>query len=224
MAGTGDALALWIAARALRSATAAPAPTPTPAPSPTPTPAPSPAPKAGVSALVAPVSGTVKIKVPGAKSFAPLGQAQTIPLGSELDTVAGRVRLGTAQPSGAVETADFFSGRFTVKQLKDPKVKGGLLTELALRGPLAKCKKVKKKKASTSAVAKKRRLWGDGKGRFRTKGTYSAATVRGTRWLVEDRCDRTITKVSRGVVEVRDAVRKKTVVVKAGKSYTAKRR
>jgi hypothetical protein len=224
MAATGDALALWIAARTVRTASAAPAPTPTPTPSaaPSPTPTPGPTPKAGVSALVSRVSGTVTIKVPGAKRFAPLGAAQTIPLGSEIDTGAGRVRLGTAQPSGAVQTADFFEGRFKVGQVKDPKVKGGLLTEVALRGTIAKCKK--KRKASTSAAAKKRRLWGDGKGRFRTKGTYSAATVRGTRWLVEDRCDRTLTRVARGVVEVRDTVRKKTVVVKAGKSYTAKRR
>ena len=31
---------------------------------------------------------------------------------------------------------------------------------------------------------KSRKLWGDGKGKFRTKGRYAAATVRGTRWLV----------------------------------------
>jgi hypothetical protein len=49
-----------------------------------------------------------------------------------------------------------------------------------------------------------RRLWGDGYGRFRTAGRYSAATVRGTRWLVEDRCDGTVTRVKRGQVAVED--------------------
>ena len=42
-----------------------------------------------------------------------------------------------------------------------------------------------------SAAQKKpktRKLWGDGKGKFRTKGRYAAATVRGTRWLVQDTC------------------------------------
>ena len=38
---------------------------------------------------------------------------------------------------------------------------------------------------------KTRKLWGDGKGKFRTKGRYSAATVRGTKWLVQDTCTTT---------------------------------
>ena len=36
-----------------------------------------------------------------------------------------------------------------------------------------------------------RKLWGDGRGRFRTRGRYGAATVRGTKWLTDDRCDGT---------------------------------
>ena len=66
------------------------------------------------------------------------------------------------------------------------------------------------------------KLWGNGKGKFRTTGKYSSATVRGTIWLVEDRCDGTLTKVRRGVVSVRDIKRKKTVKVKAGHSYLAR--
>ena len=46
--------------------------------------------------------------------------------------------------------------------------------------------------------------------------------MRGTIWLVEDRCDGTLTKVSRGTVSVRDFRRKKTVSVKAGHSYLAR--
>jgi hypothetical protein len=46
--------------------------------------------------------------------------------------------------------------------------------------------------------------------------------VRGTVWEIEDRCDGTLTRVKRGKVAVRDFRRKKTVIVKAGKSYLAK--
>jgi hypothetical protein len=46
--------------------------------------------------------------------------------------------------------------------------------------------------------------------------------VRGTIWLVEDRCEGTNTRVRRGVVAVRDFKRKKTVSVKAGHSYLAR--
>ena len=66
-----------------------------------------------------------------------------------------------------------------------------------------------------------RRLWGHGKGRFRTKGRYSSATVRGTEWVTTDRCDGTLTSVTQGVVSVRDFTRNKTVSVAAGKSYLA---
>ncbi len=57
-------------------------------------------------------------------------------------------------------------------------------------------------KARTSRVV--RQLWGDGKGRFQTRGRYAAATVRGTKWRVQDRCDGTLTTVESGVVAVRD--------------------
>ena len=69
---------------------------------------------------------------------------------------------------------------------------------------------------------KKRRLWGDGKGKFRTKGSYSSATVRGTKWLVSDSCAGTLTRVVRGVVSVRDIPKRKTVRVRAGKRYLAR--
>jgi ferric-dicitrate binding protein FerR (iron transport regulator) len=82
---------------------------------------------------------------------------------------------------------------------------------------------VKGKKATIAAKRKKkRRLWGDGSGRFRTEGEYSSATVRGTKWLVEDRCKTTLTRVTKGSVTVRDFVKKKTVVVRKGKRYIAR--
>jgi ferric-dicitrate binding protein FerR (iron transport regulator) len=48
------------------------------------------------------------------------------------------------------------------------------------------------------------------------------ATVRGTSWYVEDRCDGTLTRVSKGSVSVYDRGRHRTVVVRAGHSYLAR--
>ena len=80
-------------------------------------------------------------------------------------------------------------------------------------------------KASAAAKKKKKRqLWGDGSGKFRTDGSYSSATVRGTNWMVQDSCTSTLTKVKRGSVTVRDFVKKKNVIVKAGKQYVAKKK
>ena len=67
-----------------------------------------------------------------------------------------------------------------------------------------------------------RRLRANAKGRFRTRGRHSAATVRGTVWITADRCDGTLTQVKRGKVAVRDLRRKRTITLTAGKSYLAK--
>jgi hypothetical protein len=48
--------------------------------------------------------------------------------------------------------------------------------------------------------------------------------VRGTRWLVEDHCTSTLTRVKRGKVAVRDFVKHKTVLVKARHRYVAHKR
>ena len=63
-----------------------------------------------------------------------------------------------------------------------------------------------------------RLLWASGPGMFRTVGRYSAATVRGTKWLTEDFCDGTLVRVSRGVVVVEDLATHATVTVRAGHS------
>ena len=60
-----------------------------------------------------------------------------------------------------------------------------------------------------------RQLWGRGNGSFRTGGKRSAATVRGTWWLVQDRCDGTLTRVKVGRVDVRDFRLKKTIRLRA---------
>jgi CSLREA domain-containing protein len=170
-----------------------------------------PPPQAGKNVNALPKSGTVKIKLPGSDEFVDLVEGQQIPVGTIVDARKGRVTLIAA---GGGE-ADFYGGIFKIGQTKGAKP----LTTLSLTEKLA----CPKKKATTAAKKKKkRRLWGDGKGRFRTKGKHSAATVVGTKWLVEDRCTSTLTRVVRGKVKVRDFVKKKTVTVKAGKKYVAK--
>ena len=62
----------------------------------------------------------------------------------------------------------------------------------------------------------------DNHGSFRTKGRYSAATVRGTQWVTEDRCDGTLTKVKRGKVSVVDFHTRKTITLHAGQHYLAR--
>jgi Calx-beta domain len=177
-----------------------------------------PPPEAGKNVNAVPKSGTVKVKVRGSKKFVELDDDQQIPLGSVLDTTKGRVTLVAASnKSGGTATADFYDGIFEVGQTKGAKP----ITTLEL---VEKLSCPKSGKANAAARKKKRRLWGDGSGKFRTDGEFSSATVRGTLWLVEDRCDTTLTKVKRGKVDVRDFVKRKTVVVSAGKQYVARRK
>ncbi len=69
-----------------------------------------------------------------------------------------------------------------------------------------------------------RSLWGrDHSGRFRTHGRDSVATVRGTTWLTQDRCDGTLTVVKSGAVSVRERRTHRTVTVRAGGRHLARR-
>jgi hypothetical protein len=166
------------------------------------------------------------------KGFVRLEGAQTIPVGSTLDTAKGRVSLRTASDTRKhVQTAQFFRGRFVVRQVRKPRGKAKkrstkLITELRLTG--SSFSKACRAKASIAAKRRSkkrvRRLFGDGKGSFRTRGRNAAATVRGTRWSVQDRCDGTLVTVQRGRVEVRDLVKRKTVIVRTGHTYLARRR
>jgi hypothetical protein len=196
--------------------TRTPVATPTVAPTATPTPTPTatPTPQFHKSVVVAPVSGKVLVRKPGGKGFVELDASGRVPLGSTVDTKAGVLELtAVPKPGAPPQTSKFYDGIFKVGQR-------GSVTELTLNEKLAPCKAGK---ASTSRRrARRRRLWGDGHGSFRTKGQFSSATVRGTKWLVQDSCAGTLTKVARGVVTVRDQVRRKTVRVPAGHRYLAR--
>ena len=45
--------------------------------------------------------------------------------------------------------------------------------------------------------------------------------MRGTKWLTEDTCAGTLVKVARGIVTVEDLITHKTLLVRAGHSFTA---
>jgi len=61
----------------------------------------------------------------------------------------------------------------------------------------------------------------DHHGRFRTRGRYSAGTVRGTIWDTTETCAGTLTTVKRGTVDVLDFGTRKTIRVHAGHHYLA---
>jgi ferric-dicitrate binding protein FerR (iron transport regulator) len=74
-----------------------------------------------------------------------------------------------------------------------------------------------------AAKGKRRSLFTNAHGHFRVRGRHSAATVRGTKFTMTDTCAGTLTQVTKGTVLVRDFGLRKTLTVKAGHSYLARR-
>jgi hypothetical protein len=148
-----------------------------------------------------------------------------IPYGSTVDVTSGkltmRVDVGTLQVQGDGKSPARFVPRRTTERVSG---KARPLVELKLAGgSYGRCgtRTTASRRRAAEPPKVVRALWGTAKGRFRTRGRYAAATVRGTRWLTTDRCDGTLTTVKQGVVEVRDFTRARTVQVRAGKSYLA---
>jgi hypothetical protein len=209
------------------TATATPTATPRPRATPTPTPTPSessdpaPTPVVGETVVTGKHTGTVRVRTPNGDS-AEIGEGDELPVGSVLDARAGTVVLSAALPGGGTNEGRFSGGRFEVRQ----NARSGI-TDVYLRGgSFARCRT--RSLASIASVARTRprpirRLWGsDDGGRFRTHGHNSVATVRGTRWLTEDRCEGTLTRVVKGAVDVRDNRTHRRVTVRAGHSHLAR--
>jgi hypothetical protein len=175
----------------------------------------------GQIAGVKEVAGTVLVKEPGGK-FVPLNGQTEIPVGSQVNTLNGTVLLTAGLGGGKTNSADFYQGLFTILQAKK---NGAVMTLRMDGGNFGACRGSSLKALSIQSTDRKkkvRRLWGSGKGRFSSRGKYGAATVSGTKWLTEDRCDGTFVKVLKGVVKVRDFRKHKTVRVRAGHSYLAR--
>ena len=150
-------------------------------------------------------------------------------VGSLIDARSGNVTLVMAMPAHRTQSASVWDGSFVVTQ---PQSKHGL-THITLAGAsFAVCpappQAAHTSAASTSHKAAKpshivRQLWSkDDHGQFQTYGHNSVATVRGTEWLTQDRCDGTLTHVLHGIVTVRPRGKHQSITVTAGHSYLAR--
>jgi sugar lactone lactonase YvrE len=180
-----------------------------------------PPPVVGKTANLQVVRGTVTFTPKGSTKPQPLSATTQIPMGSTVNTSKGTVRMTTASDAkGLTQTGDFYNGIFKVSQKRSSKP----ITQLQLMGGSFRSCRGSRGASAAASPKRVRRLWGNARGRYRSVGRYSSATVRGTIWLTEDRCDGTLTRVRKGQVVVRDLVRKRNVKLKAGKSYLARPR
>ena len=155
---------------------------------------------------------------PGTKKFVRLTELTAIPNGTEIDARKGRVLITVLHDaSGRLDAARFYAGRFFFNQGKgatpdhDAEAVGRLVRRVSRerrqgprsrprRGALAAARARRSRCASSGAT---------GGAASARAARYGAATVRGTKWLTQDRCDGTRVKVVRGKVDRRDLVRPK---------------
>ena len=153
-----------------------------------------PAPTPGQDVNATPIAGDVLVKVAGTPQFVPLSVPSLVPVGSQFDATKGRVELTAARAGGITDTSQFYDGTFQVSQPTPTAI-----AELRLvLGDFSVCS-LPSFTAADKNKRRVRRLWGSGKGKFRTRGRYSSATVRGTVWKTEDRCDGTLTPGAGGL-------------------------
>lgn len=153
----------------------------------------------GRTVAVERVSGTVVVGLPRAAAAVPLVGRRVIPLGSTIDATRGLVRLTTATTAIArTQFGLFDGGAFVVNQQRSG------LTDLTLVGGRRRAQCVGSRRdgfAAGVSAAVLRTLHGRAHGRFRTRGAFAAATVRGTDWTTTDRCDGTFVAANHGSVD-----------------------
>ena len=167
----------------------------------------------------------MRVKRPGGRWRRLADSGAELPVGTSIDTRRGKIRLTTAARNGKKQTGSFGGG---VMQVRQPRRARGRVDIYLRGGDFARCGARRSGVGANASYVRRdpvRRLWGrDRGGRFRTYGRHSQATVRGTRWLTEDTCAGTLTRVTQGAVVVRDFARHRNVVVKAGHRYLARTR
>jgi len=188
------------------------------------------APQHGISFLAQPSEGVVKVKPPGQKKFSRMSGTQLIPVNTVINTRKGTVQLIAAVGEFASTDPDalmeFFDGVFKIKQkdatdapaiakllgkLRCGDKKGGASASAA-GGPVAK------------AAARRRGLWGRGRGNYGTRGRGGTGSVVGTTWFTKDTCAGTFFKVTEGVgISVDPKGKKKDVFLGDGDDYFAAR-
>jgi hypothetical protein len=178
----------------------------------------------GETANATPDRGTVRVRLPGGGGFISLEDAQQLPVGTVFDTTKGAVTLTTAASgSGTAQGKGTFSGgQFVLQQTKKNPLTTLSMTGGGLKGCKTKVPSGGATKPVTQAAKRRRTLFSSVKGRFRTRGRNSSATVRGTVWRMTDTCAGTLTSVQKGSVVVRDFRLRKNRVIKAGGTYLAR--
>jgi hypothetical protein len=174
----------------------------------------------GRSVGVAPQSGALAVRPAGIAAFLPLREEDLVPLTSDVDAATGRLEIATATGTGTdQQRAVVREGAFGVRQVGSRALPTTVFRLPSLTGCTPRAAAAGK---TTRPRRKKRakRLWvSERGGRWRTAtGSVSAAAI-GTEWATTLQCDGTRVTVRQGSVRVRDKIRDRSVIVRAGQTF-----
>lgn len=182
--------------------------------------APLPSPEPLRTAGVAPVRGSVSVRPRGTGAQIPLREPDIAPNVSAVDARGGTIRLSVRRLGAQADAvAEVSGGRFTLVQPAGERH----VADVRLLGTV-RCARPAVRRGNAAhqrqrAVTRRVRI--KVRGRYRTSGRYATAVANGTAWTITDHCDRTVIRVTEGSVTVRDLRRKRTVKVRAGRTYVA---
>jgi hypothetical protein len=122
---------------------------------------------------------------------------------------------GKVDPPSDQAVGDFQGGEFEVLQ------NGGGVVDLKIHDTQSEKTTCSGSNGSRSTSVLGQ-LEGNGTGQFQTRGDRATASVLGTDWEVQNRCDGTLVIVRRGTVKVTDTRLHKTITLHQGQTYLAK--
>ena len=130
-----------------------------------------------------------KVKYPGSDVFVTPREDEPLPPGTVVDVSDGKgIELSDRQGNEAV----FYGAEDDVPSVFVVAMVNGVIELRLIGGDFGPTPR----RSTTAASGKPvRRLWGKGKGKFRTKGRFASAAVRGTWWLTADYRELTFVRV-----------------------------
>jgi hypothetical protein len=191
----------------------------------------------GAQTLATLDSGTVTVALPGQKQQGLQGIAR-LPVGTVVDASKGVVTVAVASNGYAATDRRHRDAKVTLSQgifeIRQARMRKGVTkvvqipVEFVLASPAAasaKCRRAPAKgKLRRPSKGIVRRLRAKGVGVFRVTGGASRADARTATFTTTDRCDGTLTRVTKGHAKVTRNKRGHAIVVRQGRRYFAKAR
>jgi hypothetical protein len=173
----------------------------------------------GRTVLVAPVSGSVSVRVSGTATFERLQAPLELPVRTEIDTRSGTMSVTEATAAaGGVEVANVSGGRAIVTQRRVTAAP----TDFTLSQRLDCKGRVAAAGGKRPKVRRRHVMVSEHGGNWDTRAQYVATAAEGTNWTTTDTCGASTVNVRAGHVAVTNLVTHVTVTLAAGQHVTAK--